>query len=60
MEKMVAYCGLICIDCDDYPVDGDGCEKLMGWFEQVPDSRAVLDAIRQSPYMHELQGEKVA
>ena len=37
-----------CAHCDDYPVNGNGCKKLADWFEQVSDSRVVLDEIRQS------------
>ena len=32
-----------CAHCDEY-----ACDKLEGWFSQVPQSRVVLDEIRQS------------
>jgi len=37
-----------CAHCGDYPVNDDGCKKLMKWFEEVPESKVVLDGIREA------------
>jgi len=44
MERGVVNCGV----CDEYAREDATCEKIEGFFEFVPEARAVLDEFRLS------------